>query len=68
LDTQLKNYVSQHPDYLYMMGVSYEQTKQPAKGCGAYGRLLKLMKPKTKEYKQIQVKAAADCKPVKKKH
>jgi len=68
LDTQLKNYTSQHPDYLYMMGVDYEHTKQPAKACSAYSRLLKLMKPKTKEYRQIQVKAAADCKPVKTKH
>ncbi len=68
LDTQLKNYTSQHPDYLYMMGVSFEQTKQPAKACSAFSRLLKMMKQGTKEYKQLQAKAAADCKPATKKH
>ncbi len=68
LDTQLKNYIAQHPDYLYMMGVSYQQTKQPARACSSYRRLLKMMKAGTKEYKQIGAKAAALCKPAQKKH
>lgn len=69
LDTQLKGYTDQHPDYLYMMGVSYAKTNQPAKSCSAYTRLLKLMKKSSPQYKQISATAAGVCKPAaKKKH
>ena len=70
LDTQLRGYIDQHPDYLYMMGESYTNTKQPAKALTSFRRLLKLMKPGTKEYKAIQVKVAALVKavPPAKKH
>ncbi|HEX5275610.1 MAG TPA: tetratricopeptide repeat protein [Candidatus Rubrimentiphilum sp.] len=69
LDTQLRGYIDQHPDYLYMMGVSYTSTKQPAKACTSYKRLLKLMKKSTAQYKQIAASAAKVCVPAaKKKH
>jgi tetratricopeptide (TPR) repeat protein len=54
LDRQVKPYLDHNPQLLYMMGVSYTQTNQKTKAVGAYKRLLKLMKPGTKEYKQIQ--------------
>jgi len=63
LDTQLKGYIVQHPDYLYMMGVSYAKTNQPAKSCSAYTRLLKMMKKSVAQYKQISAAAAGVCKP-----
>ena len=68
LDTQLRGYIDQHPDYLYMMGVSYTSTKQPAKAAASFRRLLKLMKPGTKEYKAIQAKVNALAVPATKKH
>jgi tetratricopeptide (TPR) repeat protein len=69
LDTRLRGYTAQHPDYLYMMGVSYQKTNQPAKSCSAYSRLLKMMKKSAPQYKQIGAQAAVVCKPapVKKK-
>ncbi len=63
LDTQLRGYIDQHPDYLYMMGVSYTNTKQPAKGCKAYTRLLKMMKKSTVQYKKIAATSAQVCTP-----
>jgi len=65
LDTQLKNYTVQHPDYLYMMGVSYDKTKQPARACSAYTRLVAMMKKSTPQYKSISAQAAAACKAAK---
>jgi len=64
LDTQLRGYIDQHPDYLYMMGASYASTKQPAKACKSYTRLLKMMKKNTAQYKQISATAAKSCVPV----
>ena len=65
LDTQLRGYTAQHPDYLYMMGASYEKTNQPAKACSAFTRLLKMMKKSSVQYKQISAQAANDCKAAK---
>lgn len=59
IDKNAKGYADQHPDYLYMMGVDYTQTKQRPKALAAYRRLLKLMRPGTKEYKQIKADIAA---------
>lgn len=54
LDSQGGTYLTQHPDLLYMTAVSYQKTKQRAKAVNAFKKLLKIMKPGTKEYKQIQ--------------
>jgi cytochrome c-type biogenesis protein CcmH/NrfG len=54
LDANVKAYLNQNPQLLYMMGVSYTQTNQKSKAINAYKRLLKDMKPGTKEYKNIQ--------------
>lgn len=62
LDTQLKGYTTQHPDYLYMMGVSYQKTNQASKSCSAYTRLLKMMKKSSPQYKQIAAQNAIVCK------
>jgi tetratricopeptide (TPR) repeat protein len=59
LDGNIKQYMDGNPQLLYMAGVSYTQTNQKPKAVGAYKRLLKIMKPGTKEYKQIQSKVAA---------
>ena len=69
LDKQIRGYIPQHPDYLYMMAASYAQLNQPAKAVAAYKRLLKMMRPGTSEYKQIQAKVSVLSKasPAKKK-
>lgn len=54
LDAQGGAYLSQHPDLLYMTAVSYQKTNQRTKAANAFKKLLKMMKPGTKEYKQIQ--------------
>jgi tetratricopeptide (TPR) repeat protein len=54
LDANVKQYIDHNPQLLYMMGVSYTHTKQNGKALGAYKRLLKDMRPGTKEYKNIQ--------------
>ena len=54
LDTQVKGYMAQHPEYLYMEAYSYGQTNQAPKAVSTFKRLLKMMRPGTKEYKQIQ--------------
>ncbi len=58
LDGNIKEYMDRNPQLLYMAGVSYTQTNQKPKAVGAYRRLLKIMKPGTKEYKQIQSQIA----------
>jgi tetratricopeptide (TPR) repeat protein len=69
LDTQVKGYMTQHPDYLYMEAYSYAQSNQASKGIAAFRRLLAMMRPGTKEYKQIQdrVKALKKAAPPAKK-
>ncbi|MGZ3498593.1 MAG: tetratricopeptide repeat protein [Vulcanimicrobiaceae bacterium] len=65
LDANVKAYINQNPQLLYMMGVSYTQTNQKSKAIDAYKRLLKDMKPGTKEYKNIQssINSLAKSKP-----
>lgn len=69
LDKNVKKFLDGNPQYLYMMGVSYTQTNQKGKAIEAYKRLLKDMRPGTKEYKQIQRSIAmlARAKPAPKK-
>jgi len=54
LNTQVKGYMDRNPQLLYMAGDSYSKTKQNTKAVDSYKRLLKLLKPGTKVYKQIQ--------------
>lgn len=71
LDKNVKQYMDRNPQLLYMAGASYARVKQNDKAVGAYKRLLKIMKPGTKEYKQIQAQIAQLSKPSassKKKH
>jgi tetratricopeptide (TPR) repeat protein len=63
LDKNVKQYMDSNPQMLYMAGDSYAHTKQNPKAVNAYKRLLKLMKPGTKTYKQIQHQIAALSKP-----
>jgi tetratricopeptide (TPR) repeat protein len=58
LNTQVKGYMDRNPQLLYMAGDSYSKTKQPTKAVDSYKRLLKLLKPGTKVYKQIQSQIA----------
>jgi tetratricopeptide (TPR) repeat protein len=58
LNGSIKEYMDRNPQLLYMAGVSYTQTNQKPKAVDSYKRLLKIMKPGTKEYKQIQSKVA----------
>ncbi len=58
LDKDIKPYMDRNPQLLYMAGVSYSQTNQKPKAVGAYKRLLKMLKPGSKEYKQIQTQIA----------
>jgi hypothetical protein len=46
-----------------MAGVSYTHLNQKPKAIDSYKRLLKIMKPGTKEYKQIQTQIADLTKP-----
>ncbi|HEY8296633.1 MAG TPA: tetratricopeptide repeat protein [Candidatus Baltobacteraceae bacterium] len=63
LDANVKAYLDQNPQLLYMAGVSYTQVNQKSKAIGAYKRLLKVMKPGTKEYKNIQASINSLSKP-----
>lgn len=63
LNTQVKGYMDRNPQLLYMAGDSYTKTKQKTKAVDSYKRLLKLLKPGTKVYKQIQSQIADLSKP-----
>ncbi len=63
LNTQVKGYMDRNPQLLYMAGDSYSKTKQNSKAVDSYKRLLKLLKPGTKVYKQIQTQIADLSKP-----
>lgn len=67
LNGNIREYMDRNPQLLYMAGVSYTQTNQKPKALDSYKRLLKVMKPGTKEYKQIQSQIAALSKPSPKK-
>jgi tetratricopeptide (TPR) repeat protein len=63
LNRDVKSYMDHNPQLLYMAGDSYAHTKQKPKAVDSYKRLLKLMKPGTKSYKQIQAQIALLTKP-----
>lgn len=63
LDKNVKPYLDHNAQYLYMMGVTYTHVNQSSKAVNAYKRLLKIMKPGTKEYKAIQSQIASLTKP-----
>jgi tetratricopeptide (TPR) repeat protein len=58
LYAQVKGYMDHNPQLLYMAGDSYSKTKQNTKAVDSYKRLLKVLKPGTKVYKQIQKQIA----------
>jgi tetratricopeptide (TPR) repeat protein len=58
LNTQIKPFMDRNPQMLYMAGVSYAHLNQKGKAVDAYKRLLKMLRPGTKEYKQIQSQIA----------
>ena len=66
LYTQVRGYMDRNPQLLYMAGDSYTKTKQKTKAVDSYKRLLKLLKPGTKVYKQIQSQIADLSKPASK--
>lgn len=59
LDKDVAAYMNANPQLLYMAATSYTQTNQKGKAVGAYKRLLKDMKPGTKQYKTIQTQMAS---------
>ncbi|HEY9181072.1 MAG TPA: tetratricopeptide repeat protein [Candidatus Baltobacteraceae bacterium] len=59
LNGQIKQYMDRNPQMLYMAGVAYTHTNQKPKAIDSYKRLLKIMKPGTKSYKQIQSQIAS---------
>lgn len=63
LNANIKPFMDRNPQMLYMAGVAYKQTNQKPKAIDAYKRLLKIMKPGTKTYKQIQSQIADLSKP-----
>ncbi len=69
LNNNVHPYMDRNPQLLYMAGVVYAQTKQKPKAVDSYKRLLKLMKPGTKTYAQIQAQIAllSNSKPAPKK-
>lgn len=68
LDKNVKPYMDRNPQLLYMAGVTYTRTNEKNKAVGAYKRLLKMLRPGTKEYKQIQSQIADLSKPGSKKN
>jgi len=58
LNRDVKVYMDRNPQLLYMAGDTYARLKQKPKAVDSYKRLLKLMKPGTKTYKQIQAQIA----------
>ncbi len=58
LNNAIKPYMDRNPQLLYMAGDSYTHTNQKSKAIDAYKRLLKIMRPGTKEYKQIKSQIA----------
>jgi tetratricopeptide (TPR) repeat protein len=58
LDKNVKPYMDHNPQLLYMAADSYAHTNQKPKAVSTYKRLLKMMKPGTKPYKQIEQQIA----------
>lgn len=63
LDGRLPQYMTQNPQLLFIAGKVYENTNQKAKAKKEYTRLLKLIRPGTPAYKQIQQMVLALSKP-----
>jgi tetratricopeptide (TPR) repeat protein len=63
LNRDVRPYMDHNPQLLYMAGDSYAHTNQKPKAVDSYKRLLKLMRPGTKTYKQIQAQIALLSKP-----
>ena len=59
IDAQARPYMDRNPQMLYMMGYSYAQNNDKTKALDAYKRLLKMLKPGTSQYKQIQTQIAS---------
>ena len=59
IDSQARPYMDRNPQMLYMMGYSFAQTKDTSKALNAYKRLLKMLKPGTPQYKQIETQIAS---------
>lgn len=59
IDRGARPFMDRNPQLLYMAGDSYAHVKQNAAAVDAFKRLLKLMKPGTKTYKDIQAKVAS---------
>lgn len=59
IDTQARPYMDRNPQMLYMMGYSYAQDKNKNKALDAYKRLLKMLKPGSTQYKQIETQIAS---------
>lgn len=58
IDSQARPYMDRNPQMLYMMGYSYAQDKNKPKALDAYKRLLKMLRPGTTQYKQIETQIA----------
>ncbi len=58
LDKNVRPFMDRNAQLLYMMADSYVHTNQKPKALTAYKRLLKLMRPGTKTYRQIQAQIA----------
>ncbi len=58
IDTQARPYMDHNPQMLYMMGYSFAHNNQKSKALDAYKRLLKMLKPGTTQYKQVQTEIA----------
>ncbi|MDQ2663748.1 MAG: tetratricopeptide repeat protein [Candidatus Eremiobacteraeota bacterium] len=54
LNNGVKGYLDRQPQLMYMAAKSYAQTNQRAKAIDSYKRLLRAIRPGTKEYKQVQ--------------
>jgi tetratricopeptide (TPR) repeat protein len=59
IDAQARPYMDHNPQMLYMMGYSYAHNNDKTKALDAYKRLLKMLKPGTSQYKQIQTQIAS---------
>lgn len=58
LDKDVRPYMDHNPQLLYMAADSYAHLNQKPKAVTTYKRLLKMMKPGSKPYKQIQAQIA----------
>ncbi len=59
IDNGARGYMDRNPQLLFMAGDSYSRLNQPAKAADSFKRLLRLMKPGTKTYKDIQARVAS---------